>query len=157
MKLSGWMHGGINADVLDNYRQPHRFYHTIAHLDEIWSLLVQKGHGDNNALLLATVFHDIVYDPKSATNEEDSKVYFNEVYKGDRQLKQEVTTIILDTKTHQPQTLLSEIFCFADSNILRQQLDKLLEYEHQINVKSIFFAIISLFRRISSTSTLNFN
>ena len=63
---------GIDANVLDNYLQPHRFYHTIAHLDDIFSQLDAQGHSGNDALILATVFHDIIYDPKSATNEEDS-------------------------------------------------------------------------------------
>ncbi|TFF33753.1 adenylyltransferase/cytidyltransferase family protein [Mucilaginibacter psychrotolerans] len=123
---------GIDDGVLDNYRQSYRFYHTLAHLDEIWSLLTMQGHGENDALLLATVFHDIVYDPKSSTNEEDSAAYFQEVFHGDEQLKQEVTAIILDTKTHQPQTPLSEIFSAADLNILYQPLDRLLDYEHRI-------------------------
>nr|WP_294946903.1 adenylyltransferase/cytidyltransferase family protein [uncultured Mucilaginibacter sp.] len=136
---------GIDASILDAYRQPHRFYHTLTHLDDICAQLELQGHGDSDALLLATVFHDIIYDPKSATNEEDSAAYFNEVFKGDVELKKEVTNIILDTKTHQPQTALSAIFCAADLNILRQPLDKLLEYEHQI-FKEFQFVDYSIYK-----------
>jgi pantetheine-phosphate adenylyltransferase len=136
---------GIDANVLDNYCQPHRFYHTIAHLDEIWTQLTQQGHGDNDALLLATVFHDIIYDPKSPSNEEDSAECFKQAFTGDEQLKQEVVGIILDTKTHQPQTPLSKIFCDADLNILRQPLVRLIEYEHQI-FKEFQFVDYSVYR-----------
>jgi len=137
---------GIDANVLDNYRQPHRFYHTLAHLDEIWSLLTKQGHGDNDALLLATVFHDIVYDPKSASNEEDSAAYFREVFTGDEELKQVIVSIILDTKTHQPKTPLSEIFSAADLNILYQPFDRLLEYEQQI-FKEFQFVDYSVYKQ----------
>jgi pantetheine-phosphate adenylyltransferase len=123
---------GLDADVLNSYHEPHRFYHTLEHLDDLCMQLAWKGFADNDTLLLATVFHDIVYDPRSATNEEDSAEYFNEVFRGDQGLKDEVTQIILDTKNHQPKTELSKVFCDADLNILHQPFDKLLQYEHQI-------------------------
>jgi len=123
---------GLDADILNHYREPHRFYHTLEHLDDLCTQLELKGFADNDALLLATVFHDVIYDPRSATNEEDSAKYFNEVFNGDQCLKDEVTQIILDTKTHQPKTELSKVFCDADLNILTQPFDKLLQYEHQI-------------------------
>jgi pantetheine-phosphate adenylyltransferase len=123
---------GLHKDILKPYSEPHRFYHTLQHLDDIWAQLVNKGYGDNDALLLATVFHDIVYDPRSATNEEDSAHYFSEAFTGDEMLKAEVTGVILDTKAHQPQSELSKIFSEADLNILNQSFDKLLVYEHQI-------------------------
>jgi pantetheine-phosphate adenylyltransferase len=123
---------GIDPVVLDRYRESHRFYHTLNHLDEIWQLLEAQGYGDNDVLLLTTVFHDIIYDPRSATNEEDSAEYFNEVFAGDAALKALVTDIILDTKHHKPGSALSEVFSAADLNILHQPFDKLLVYEQQI-------------------------
>ncbi|NHA03230.1 adenylyltransferase/cytidyltransferase family protein [Mucilaginibacter sp. HC2] len=123
---------GLGKDILKHYQEPHRFYHTLEHLDDIYNQLELKGLGDNDILLLATVFHDIIYDPRSATNEEDSAAYFNEVFAGDQALKDEVTQIILDTKSHQPKTELSRIFCDVDLNILHQSFDKLLVYEQQI-------------------------
>ena len=123
---------GLDKDILNHYLEPHRFYHTLAHLDDICEHLESKGFGDNEALLLATVFHDIIYDPRSATNEEDSARYFNEVFKGNQSLKDEVTGIIFDTKTHQPKSELSHIFSEADLHILNQPFDKLMQYERQI-------------------------
>ncbi|MEO3406126.1 adenylyltransferase/cytidyltransferase family protein [Mucilaginibacter sp. CAU 1740] len=123
---------GIDPVVLNRYCEPHRFYHTLDHLDEIWQQLEAQGYGDNDVLLLATVFHDIIYDPRSATNEEDSAQYFNEVFTGDAALKALVSDIILDTKHHKPGSALSEVFSAADLNILYQPFDKLLVYERQI-------------------------
>jgi pantetheine-phosphate adenylyltransferase len=140
------LHGlGIATNILDHYREPHRFYHTIEHLDALTQQLHNQGYGDNDALLLATVFHDIVYNPTSSTNEEDSADYFNRVFTGDEKLKAGVTGIILDTKTHQPQTELSKIFCDADLDILNQPFAALMVYEHQI-FKEFQFVDFNIYR-----------
>jgi len=137
---------GVDSDVLDRYREPHRFYRTLEHLDDLCGQLDKLGLGDNDALLLATVFHDVIYDPQSATNEEDSAEYFDKVFKGDQLVKDEVIQIILDTKTHQPQIELSKIFSEADLNILRQPFDKLLIYEQQI-FKEFQFVDYNIYRQ----------
>ena len=137
---------GLHKDILNHYLEPHRFYHTLEHLDDICSQLEEKGFGDNDTLLLATVFHDIIYDPKSSTNEDDSAFYFNQVFSGSQSLKDDVTQIILDTKTHQPQSELSTIFCEIDLNILRQPFSKLLKYEQQI-FKEFQFVDYSIYRQ----------
>lgn len=136
----------LTKDILKHYQEAHRFYHTPEHLDDIYNQLEDKGLEDNDVLILATLFHDIIYDPQSATNEEDSARYFNEVFNGDESLNKEVTQIILDTKTHQPQTKLSSIFCEADLNILHQSFDKLLLYEQQI-FKEFQFVDYGIYRQ----------
>ena len=149
---------GLDKDILNHYLEPHRFYHTIEHLDDVWTQLETKGFGESDALLLATVFHDIIYDPRSATNEEDSARYFNEVFAGNQALKEEVRGIILDTKTHQPKGELSNIFSEADLNILNQSFDKLLKYEQQI-FKEFQFVDYSVYRekRVEVLKTLQQN
>jgi len=144
-KLNKLVELGIDYDILRPYAESHRFYHTINHLDEIVTELESKGFGSNTELLLATVFHDIIYDPRSTTNEEDSAKYFNEVFQGDTSLKGEVTQIILDTKDHKPKSKLSKIFSEADLNILNQPFSKLLEYESQI-FKEFQFVDHSIYR-----------
>jgi pantetheine-phosphate adenylyltransferase len=137
---------GLHKDILNHYLEPHRFYHTLEHLDDICDQLEKKGYGDNDALLLATVFHDIIYDPRSPNNEEDSASYFNKVFSGSQALKDDVTKIILDTKTHKPQSELSAIFCEADLNILQQPFHRLLEYEQQI-FKEFQFVDYSIYKQ----------
>jgi pantetheine-phosphate adenylyltransferase len=142
LKLNGL---GVPDEVIERYQESHRFYHTLDHLQDIYQQLEERGLADHQALLLATAYHDIIYNPQSASNEEDSAQYFMQHYEGDAQLKQEVYDIILDTKTHQPRSELSAVFCDLDLNILRQPLHKLLVYEDQI-FKEFQFADFSLYR-----------
>ncbi|MBS7563076.1 adenylyltransferase/cytidyltransferase family protein [Mucilaginibacter sp. Bleaf8] len=123
---------GIPNEVYDRYNEPHRFYHSNDHLNDLFQQVADRQLADHDALLLAAVYHDVIYDPKSSTNEEDSASYFNDNYAADTNLKAEVSQIILDTKTHQPSSELSAVFCELDLNILRQPFDKLIAYEHQI-------------------------
>jgi pantetheine-phosphate adenylyltransferase len=142
LKLRGL---GVPDEVINRYQEPHRFYHTLDHLQDIYQQLEDKELADNKALLLATAYHDVIYNPQSSTNEENSAKYFMQYYKANDQLKQEVYNIILDTKTHQPQSELSSVFCDLDLNVLRQPLHKLLIYEDQI-FKEFQFADFTLYR-----------
>jgi len=136
----------LAKDILKRYQESHRFYHTPEHLDDIYTQLERKGLENNDVLILATLFHDIIYDPRSTTNEEDSARYFNDVFDGNELLNREVTQIILDTKSHKPQTELSSIFCEADLNVLHQPFDKLLLYEQQI-FKEFQFVDYSIYQQ----------
>jgi predicted metal-dependent HD superfamily phosphohydrolase len=70
---------GLAAEaVLDElvraYGQPHRHYHTLDHIAALLRLLEEhdRGIGDRDAVALAILFHDIVYDPVRHDNEEAS-------------------------------------------------------------------------------------
>lgn len=56
------------------YAEPHRHYHTIEHIASLLRLLDEHGHEvmDHDAMVLAILFHDIVYDPVRHDNEEAS-------------------------------------------------------------------------------------
>jgi predicted metal-dependent HD superfamily phosphohydrolase len=61
-------------ELIGAYREPHRHYHT---LDHIAALLVSLDRhadagSDHEALALAILFHDAVYDPRRQDNEEAS-------------------------------------------------------------------------------------
>ena len=144
-KLPRLLQLGVQAKTLNYYREPHRFYHTLAHLDDLIDQLHQRNLDNNPALLLATVYHDVVYNPQSGTNEEDSAQYFEETFTGDETLKSEVRQIIRDTKTHQASTNLSAIFCEIDLDILNRPLGELIKYEHQI-FKEFQFADHTLYQ-----------
>ena len=83
--------------------------------------------------MLCAVFHDIVYDGSKFDNEEKSAEFFiNCCYdKTDADIL-EVKQMILDTKTHQANTKLSETFNRFDMGIVDEEYDKLLEWESGI-------------------------
>ena len=53
------------------YSEPHRHYHTLAHLEQMLAAGARFAPLPP-AVEWAIWFHDFVYDPRSATNEEDS-------------------------------------------------------------------------------------
>jgi len=60
--------------LLRAYAEPHRHYHTIDHIASLLRLLDEHGDGviDRNAVALAILFHDVVYDPARHDNEQIS-------------------------------------------------------------------------------------
>ncbi len=59
--------------VAARYDEPHRRYHDRRHLERVIAdverLLAEVDVADPEAVRLAALFHDAVYDPRSATNE----------------------------------------------------------------------------------------
>ena len=120
-------------EVYECYLEPHRFYHNNwSHIKDLIRQLGDKDLYDNKALFLAAIYHDAVYNPKSQTNEEDSAAMFSKAFHGNDSLRNEVVQIILDTKTHEPQSELSRIFCEMDMDILNRPFGELLDYEDKI-------------------------
>jgi predicted metal-dependent HD superfamily phosphohydrolase len=63
----------VLAELLRAYSEPHRHYHTLTHIAELLQLLDEdKGASDSDAMKLAILFHDVMYDPASRDNEEES-------------------------------------------------------------------------------------
>ncbi len=65
--------------LIARHAEPHRRYHTathvmwvLRHVDEL--LATERVGADADAVRAAALFHDIVYDPRSGTNEHDSAV-----------------------------------------------------------------------------------
>jgi predicted metal-dependent HD superfamily phosphohydrolase len=64
-------------ELLARHAEPHRRYHTAhhvmwvaRHVDEL--LLHEPGVSDGDAVRAAALYHDVVYDPRSSSNERDS-------------------------------------------------------------------------------------
>ena len=66
----------FNSDVINAYDEPHRFYHTLEHIEDVLKQLLNADLLKHDELFLAAVFHDIIYNPQSNTNEEDSAEFF---------------------------------------------------------------------------------
>ncbi|GGS97000.1 hypothetical protein GCM10010156_63980 [Planobispora rosea] len=64
----------LGLDLITRYGEPHRRYHTAAHLEAVLDHVdALAGHAANPDLVrLAAWFHDAVYDPARSDNEERS-------------------------------------------------------------------------------------
>ena len=66
----------VGGDLASRYAEPHRAYHTQAHLRHVLEVIdFLRGHeriDDHVAVRLAAWFHDAVYDPRAADNEDAS-------------------------------------------------------------------------------------
>jgi predicted metal-dependent HD superfamily phosphohydrolase len=124
--------------VLSMWNESHRSYHSLNHLNDLISQINENkskfSEKEYEKLILSAIFHDIVYDPSSSTNEEDSANFLMEcvVDKSSEDIL-EVRQMILDTKTHNSTTNLSESFNNYDMNIVERDFDQLLDWEKGIS------------------------
>lgn len=124
--------------VLVMWNESHRSYHNLNHLNDLISQINENkskySEKEYEKLILTALFHDIVYDPSSQTNEEDSAKFLMECV-SDKTNKDilDVKQMILDTKTHNSTTNLSESFNNYDMNIVERDFDQLLEWEKGIS------------------------
>lgn len=51
------------------YTEPHRHYHTLEHLGEMFRVVGRLRASDPGAVFLAVWFHDVVYDPRAKDSE----------------------------------------------------------------------------------------
>ncbi|WP_425528106.1 HD domain-containing protein [Yinghuangia seranimata] len=71
---SGSTAAAVGEDLIGRYSQPHRRYHATGHLLAVLDLVdeLAEDADDADAVRLAAWFHDAVYDPARADNEERS-------------------------------------------------------------------------------------
>lgn len=95
--------GDIRALIIDHHSEPHRYYHTLHHID----LMLRQIPAERpfaSEMTAAALFHDIIYDPTRSDNEERSLALFESVADKcappkplDRSL---VSAMIMATKSH---------------------------------------------------------
>lgn len=135
--LNKW---NIKCDIntlLSMWNESHRSYHTLNHLNDLIDQINENkssfSQKEYEKLLITSLFHDCVYDPKASDNEEKSADFFMEcaINKGNPDIL-EIKQMILDTKTHESNTTLSEAFNNYDMNIVERDFDQLLRWENGI-------------------------
>ena len=116
---------GAGASLLGRWAEPHRAYHDLAHLDEVLrhvdELAIECPHPDT--VRLAAWFHDAVYDPTAADNEQRSAdLATTELASIDVEpsVVAEVARLVLLTATHDPSPDDADgaVLCDADLAIL---------------------------------------
>jgi predicted metal-dependent HD superfamily phosphohydrolase len=95
------------AALVAAYSEPHRAYHTLAHIAAVLATLdtLRERATDWLALELAAWFHDVVYDPRRADNEAQSAAVATRTLAGlglPVRLIGRVAVLILQTQTHDP-------------------------------------------------------
>ena len=127
-----------------HYCEPHRFYHTLQHIFDLINVLspLKSKISDQNAILLAVVFHDIIYDPSSSRNEENSALLFEELLSAslDKRLVEKVVKYIIATKSHKTSDQTDEdllLFLDCDMSILGRSRDEYELYARQIRQEYI--------------------
>jgi predicted metal-dependent HD superfamily phosphohydrolase len=124
--------------ILANYAEPHRHYHTFAHIadclrhfDDTRSLARSP-----RALEFALWFHDLVYNPRSPANEETSAALARQFLLqlgNDVTLAQAAYDLILATKTHTAEPATdAALMVDIDLAIFGQPPDAFDLYETQI-------------------------
>lgn len=97
-------HDDLFDKLISHYQQSHRHYHNLTHLSEcfVWFDEIKGDLYRPNLVAIALFYHDVIYNPKSSTNEQDS----SDMMKGELQdilSEQELAIInefILATKHH---------------------------------------------------------
>jgi predicted metal-dependent HD superfamily phosphohydrolase len=122
--------------ILEKWNESHRTYHNLNHLTDIISQIMEDyGHGiinelQKDKLVLAALFHGIVCDPNSQTNEENSAEFFYRLCRNQLNVDLiDVKQIILDTKNYIPSSELSDKFIKYDLNVCEGSFEQLLEWE----------------------------
>ncbi|MEU7613201.1 metal-dependent phosphohydrolase [Micromonospora sp. NPDC049204] len=122
---AGWTRAGER--LLDRWREPHRHYHTVAHLTAVLDVVDEHAELADRADLvrLAAWWHDAVYDPRAGgdANEQDSAALAESVLGGlgvPAPTAAEVRRLVLLTAGHVvgPDDRDGALLCDADLAVL---------------------------------------
>jgi predicted metal-dependent HD superfamily phosphohydrolase len=135
----------IGVDLTARYGEPHRRYHTREHLTDVLDGVDElAGHADDpDAVRLAAWFHDAVYDPQRADNEERS-ARLAERMLTDTDLGPaviaEVGRLVRLTTTHAPADgdRNGQVLCDADLAILAADPERYAAYASAVREEYAF-------------------
>ena len=123
------------------YAEPQRIYHNTAHLKDCLAQFdaVRESASDPDVVEMAIWFHDAIYDPHAADNEEQSAAWaIQALTQGGIALTiaQQVAALILATQ-HQalPQSRDAQLIVDVDLSILGRAPDVFDEYDRQIRLE----------------------
>ena len=108
--------------IVEKYSESHRCYHNRVHIEKMLRFIqANKAYGQStHALSLATIFHDVIYDPQEKDNEEKSADFARHALltlKMDAKYVEEIETLILCTKHHQAQNGNPDSFLIVDADL----------------------------------------
>jgi len=148
------------SQLKERYAEPQRFYHTWAHIEALLDHFagIEAQLNDPDAVLLALYWHDAIYDPKAADNEEQSASLLLAQAKGqvsDERLAFAAAIVRATAKHLVPEGLSSqqqhdlELFLDIDLSILAAPEPIFFLYEADIQ-KEYAFVPADLYRQARS-------
>lgn len=112
----------IFGEIVAQYGQDGRQYHTLAHVEQVLATVAELRHlaHDYPALQLAAWFHDIIYDPRKADNEVQSADYAEAVLMAlsiPLETVKKVSRMIMATAEHANPTKDSDTYILLDADL----------------------------------------
>lgn len=100
-EILSWASAAVSTSAAEEIdrrlSEPHRYYHGWYHIEKMWRAQVESDRWDDNARL-AILYHDLVYDIPSSTNEEASVRLMTEHLAGSRYDVETIQELIMGTK-----------------------------------------------------------
>lgn len=136
----------LGEDLVGRYAEPHRRYHTTAHLTAVLDLVDELAPGvagDPDAVRLAAWFHDAVYDPERGDNEERSARLAERMLTDtdlEPERRAEVARLVRLTLTHDPaeNDLNGQVLCDADLAVLASGPEEYAAYAAAVREEYAF-------------------
>jgi predicted metal-dependent HD superfamily phosphohydrolase len=137
------------AGLVSRYTQPHRRYHNLNHVDAVlaWvdelAVTEELTAEQRETARLAAWFHDAVYDPAAADNEEQSALLAESTLTevgASLQAVVEVARLVRLTATHEVEAAdaVGAVLCDADLAILAARPDRYDAYSASIRAEYAF-------------------
>ena len=145
------LNGAVKADLIKHYNEPWRHFHTMEHINDMFTLLdkeyvTELDKRDLMKIRLAILFHDVIYLPWADDNEIHSAYYFLEsfkVYTGNATIEDpltlteayEIRDAIMNSKwdSSTPPKQWQRYFIEIDRAVLANpSIDHILGYEKKI-------------------------
>lgn len=116
-------------NIFVKLNEPHRHYHNWnVHIEYMFKIARKLNIELTDELILAIIFHDIIYDQLAKDNEVKSANFFYNLIKNDN-----VYNAILDTThDHEPKSELGKTLCFLDLYNLYDTFDVFYDNSYKI-------------------------
>jgi predicted metal-dependent HD superfamily phosphohydrolase len=135
----------LDVKLAERYQEKHRKYHTLTHIFEMlalfggreWPISLDETH----AVLWAIWYHDAIYDPQKAGNEEESALLAERemvALNVDGRTIDNVMRLVRSTAAHEPTQPDEQVLSDLDLAILGAEHERYKEYVRQVREEYSF-------------------
>ena len=136
-RLGGGDASSAADSLLAAWTDPSRRYHSVTHLRDVLARLDEApaADADRDRVEAALWFHDVVYDPRAADNEERSAAWANRTLDAlgvRRSLVEDIGRLVRLTRRHAAADPAGQLLCDIDLSILGRSPNEFDAYDRQI-------------------------